>query len=91
MTDGSWRRIAATPWTTGLDLIERCRSSHRRAVHAVERSRASAMAYGEPGPNAMVRERICVLVLRESSPAVAEMGGAGHAVRPPAIRRCQNC
>jgi hypothetical protein len=48
------------------------------------------MAYGEPGTNAMVRERICVLVLRERSPAVAEMRGTGHAVRPPAIRRCQN-
>jgi hypothetical protein len=65
MTDGSWRRIAATPWTTGLDLIERCRSSHRRAVHAVERSRASAMTYGEPGPGAMARARLYVSVLRE--------------------------
>ena len=65
MTDGSWRRIAATPWTTGLDLIERCRSSHRRAVHAVGRSRASALAYGEPGPGAMARARLYVSVLRE--------------------------
>ena len=65
MTDGSWRRMAATPWTTGLDLIERCRSSHRRAVHAVERSRASALAYGEPGPGAMARARLYVSVLRE--------------------------
>jgi hypothetical protein len=48
------------------------------------------MAYGEPGSNAMVRERICVLVLRERSPAMAEMRGTGYAVSPPAIRRCQN-
>ena len=91
MTEGSWRRIAATPLAIGLDLIERCRSSHRRAVRTVERSRASTMAYGERGPNAMICKRICVLVLRESSPAVAEMRGTGYAVRPPAIRRCQNC
>jgi hypothetical protein len=65
MTDGSWRRIAATSWTTGLDLIERCRSSHRRAVHAVERSRASAMAYSEAGPNPLVRMRLYLSVLRQ--------------------------
>lgn len=65
MTDGSWRRIAAVPWTAGVDLIERCRSSHRRAVHAVERSRASALAYGEPGPGAMARTRLYLSVLRE--------------------------
>ena len=55
MTEGSWRRIAATPLAIGLDLIERCRSSHRRAVRTVERSRASTMA----------RARLYVSVLRE--------------------------
>jgi hypothetical protein len=65
MTRGSWRRVAGTPWIAGLDLIERCRSSHRSAVHAVERSRASAMAYGEPGPNPLVRMRLYLSVLRQ--------------------------
>jgi hypothetical protein len=65
MTRGSWRRAAGTPWTAGLDLIERCRSSHRRAVHAVERSRASALAYGEPGPNPLVHIRLYLSVLRQ--------------------------
>ena len=65
MTRGSWRRVAATPWTTGRDLIERCRSSRRRAVHAVERSRASALAYGEPGPNPLVCIRLYLSVLRQ--------------------------
>jgi hypothetical protein len=51
----------ATPLAIDLERIERCRSSHTaRAVRAVDRSRASAVAYGEPGPNAMVRKRICL-------------------------------
>ena len=48
-----------------MNLIERILSSHRHAAHAVQRSLASAAAYGESDPNPLARMRLYLSVLRQ--------------------------